>query len=98
VLFDDESVPDKAAALYERLITEEEVDLLIGPYGTGNITAAMNVAERYGYVFPHHTGSLTYAYTYDKHFPMWYTVTPQSLPPLICSLMPWKGAVIRPRP
>ncbi|MCB0196703.1 MAG: amino acid ABC transporter substrate-binding protein [Anaerolineae bacterium] len=73
VLFDDESVPDKAAALYERLITEEEVDLLIGPYGTGNITAAMNVAERYGYVFPHHTGSLTYAYTYDKHFPMWYT-------------------------
>lgn len=73
VLFDDESVPDKAAALYERLITEEEVDLLIGPYGTGNITAAMNVAERYGYVFPHHTGSLTYAYTYDKQFPMWYT-------------------------
>jgi branched-chain amino acid transport system substrate-binding protein len=73
VLFDDESVPDKAAALYERLITEEEVNLLIGPYGTGNITAAMNVAERYGYVFPHHTGSLTYAYTYDKHFPMWYT-------------------------
>lgn len=73
VLFDDESVADKAAALYERLITEEEVDLLVGPYGTGNITAAMNVAERYGYVFPHHTGSLTYAYTYDKHFPMWYT-------------------------
>ncbi|MCB0171075.1 MAG: amino acid ABC transporter substrate-binding protein [Anaerolineae bacterium] len=73
VLFDDESVPDKAAALYERLITEEEVDLLVGPYGTGNITAAMNVAERYGYVFPHHTGSLTYAYTYDKQFPMWYT-------------------------
>jgi branched-chain amino acid transport system substrate-binding protein len=73
VLFDDESVPDKAAALYERLITEEDVDLLIGPYGTGNITAAMNVAERYGYVFPHHTGSLTYAYTYDKQFPMWYT-------------------------
>ena len=73
VLFDDESVPDKAAALYERLLTEEEVDLLIGPYGTGNITAAMNVAERYGYVFPHHTGSLTYAYTYDKHFPTWYT-------------------------
>lgn len=73
VLFDDEASPDQAASLYERLITEEEVDLLIGPYGTANITAAMNVAERYGYVFPHHTGSLTYAYTYDKQFPMWYT-------------------------
>lgn len=73
VLFDDESSADRAAALYERLITEEEVDMLIGPYGTGTITAGMNVAERYGYVFPHHTASLTYAYTYDKHFPLWYT-------------------------
>lgn len=73
VLFDDEASADQAASLYERLITEEEVDLLIGPYGTATITAAMNVAERYGYVFLHHTGSLTYAYTYDKQFPMWYT-------------------------
>jgi branched-chain amino acid transport system substrate-binding protein len=71
VLLDDESSPDNAAALYERLITEDEVDLLMGPYGTGNITAAMNVAERYGMVFPHHTASLTYAYTYEYHFPSW---------------------------
>lgn len=39
VLLDDESLPDKAAALYERLITEEKVDLIIGPYGTASITA-----------------------------------------------------------
>ena len=32
VLLDDESSPDNAAALYERLITEDEVDLLMGPY------------------------------------------------------------------
>jgi branched-chain amino acid transport system substrate-binding protein len=73
VLLDDESVPDQAAALYERLITEDEVDLVIGPYGTGNITAAMAVAERYGYVFPHHTASLTYAYNYACHFSSWST-------------------------
>ena len=73
VLHDDESVADNAAAIYERLITEDEVDFIIGPYGTGNITAAMNVAERFGYVFPHHTASLTYAYTYPWHFPLWYT-------------------------
>jgi branched-chain amino acid transport system substrate-binding protein len=73
VLLDDESVPDQAAALYERLITEEEVDLIIGPYGTGTITAAMAVAERYGYVFPFHTGSLTYAYTYPCQFSAWST-------------------------
>ena len=73
VLLDDESTPDLAAAAYERLITEEEVDLVIGPYGTGNITSAMAVAERYGYVFPHHTASLTYAYDYQCHFSSWST-------------------------
>ena len=73
VLLDDESAPDQSAAAYERLITEDEVDLVIGPYGTGNITAAMAVAETYGYVFPHHTASLTYAYNYACHFSSWST-------------------------
>lgn len=72
VVRDDESQPEQAAALYERLITQENVDLLMGPYGTANITSAMAVAERYGYVFPHHTASLTYAYTYEWHFPTWF--------------------------
>jgi len=85
ILLDDESTPDKAAALYERLITEETVDLIIGPYGSGNITAAMQVAERYNMIFIHHTGSLTYAYTYKWHFPMWYTGlhTDQTTPDLL---------------
>lgn len=70
---DDESVPDQAAAIYERVISEDGVDLIMGPYGTGTITAAMAVAEREGFVFPHHTASLTYAYTYACHFPTWPT-------------------------
>lgn len=73
LLLDDESTPDRSAALYERLITEDGVDLIIGPYGTGNITAAMQVADRYDYVFPQHTGSLTYAFTYPCQFPAWPT-------------------------
>jgi branched-chain amino acid transport system substrate-binding protein len=73
VVLDDESAPDRSAALYERLITEDGVDLIMGPYGTGNITAAMQVAERYGYVIPQHTGSLTYAFTYPCQFPAWPT-------------------------
>jgi branched-chain amino acid transport system substrate-binding protein len=72
IVLDDESQADQAASLYERLITQDNVDLVMGPYGTGAITAAMGVAERYGYVFPHHTASLTYAYTYEKHFPTWF--------------------------
>ena len=71
VVLDDESSPEKAAAAYERLITEEQVDLIIGPYGTGTISAAIGVAERHGYVYPHHTGSLTYTYGYDCAFPAW---------------------------
>jgi branched-chain amino acid transport system substrate-binding protein len=71
VVVDDESLPDKAAAAYERLITEDSVDLITGPYGTGGVSSAINVAERYGYVLPNHTGSLTYLYEYDCHFPTW---------------------------
>lgn len=72
-VLDDESVADQAAALYERLITEDQVDLIMGPYGTGGIAAAIQVAERYGYVFNQHTGSLTYAFDYECHFPSWPT-------------------------
>lgn len=72
-VLDDESLPDRSAALYERLITEDQVDLVMGPYGTGATTAAMAVVERHRYVFPQHTGSLTYAYDYDCQFPTWAT-------------------------
>lgn len=71
VVIDDESQPDRAAAAYDRLISEEGVDLITPPYGTGTVSAAIGVAERYGYVFPNHTGSLTYQYSYDCHFPSW---------------------------
>jgi len=68
IALDDESSPAKAAELYEQLITEEKVDLLIGPHGSDSNLAAMNVAEKYGMVIPHHTSGLTYAYTYARHF------------------------------
>lgn len=70
VVLDDESDPQTSAAGYNRLIAEEEVDLLMGPYGTANITAAMDVAERNEMVFPHHSATLTYAYDYKWHFPL----------------------------
>lgn len=73
VLLDDQSDPGRTGDLYERLITEEDVDLLIGPYGTANIASAMSVAERHEMVFPHHTGSLTHEYDYKWHFPLWQT-------------------------
>ena len=40
VLYDDQSKPDVARTLYEKLVTVDKVDLIIGPYATGNILAA----------------------------------------------------------
>ena len=51
VLLDDQSQPANARTLYERLITAEKVDLLMGPYGTGSIIASMGVAQRFGKLF-----------------------------------------------
>src|SRR5918992_1996423 len=70
-VLDDESDQANVATLYERLITEEEVDLIIGPYATPNIISAMAVAERHGYVMPQHTAVLAPAMAYDCQFPAW---------------------------
>src|SRR5688572_30193886 len=45
VLLDDQSKPEVTRSLYERLITVDKVDLLMGPYATGAIIAAMGVAQ-----------------------------------------------------
>src|SRR2546427_120733 len=55
VLLDDQSKPDLTRSLYEKLITVDKVDLLMGPYATSGILAAMGVAQRYQKVFPHHS-------------------------------------------
>lgn len=67
-VLDDQSKPEQAKALYERLVTVDKVDLLIGPYGTGTILAAMGVAERYGKVLVHHTFGLPHLATTKRHF------------------------------
>lgn len=51
VLLDDQSQPANARTLYERLVTSDKVDLLMGPYGTSSIIAAMGVAQRFGKLF-----------------------------------------------
>src|SRR5262245_44665009 len=51
LLLDDQSQPANTRTLYERLVTADKVDLLMGPYGTSSIIAAMGVAQRYGRLF-----------------------------------------------
>ncbi|HEX6947273.1 MAG TPA: ABC transporter substrate-binding protein [Acidimicrobiia bacterium] len=70
-LRDDESVTDNVATLYEQLISQEGVDLIIGPYATPNIQATMPIAERHGFVLPQHTAVLAPTLNYACQFPAW---------------------------
>jgi branched-chain amino acid transport system substrate-binding protein len=45
---DDESRADRAATVYERLISQDGVDLLVSPYSSTLTMAASEVAERHG--------------------------------------------------
>jgi branched-chain amino acid transport system substrate-binding protein len=71
VVRDDESDQAKVSTLYEQLITQEKVDLIMGPYATPNILSAMGVAARHRYVLPQHTAVLAPLMTYECQFPGW---------------------------
>lgn len=47
IYYDDESKPDTGAKLYEKLITSNKVDLLLGPYSSGVTFAVSAVNEKY---------------------------------------------------
>ncbi len=47
VIRDDGSDPKAAAALYEKLIVEDKVDAVIGPYGSAMTDAAADVTEKH---------------------------------------------------
>jgi len=69
VLLDDQSKPDVTRSLYEKLITVDKVDLIIGPYATGGILSAMSVAERYQKIYVHHSFGMPHLAKYTYHFP-----------------------------
>jgi branched-chain amino acid transport system substrate-binding protein len=75
VLLDDQSKPDVTRSLYERLVTAEKVDLLIGAFGTASNLSAMVVAQRYGKLLISNTMGVPKLSTYEMHFPT------QGLPP-----------------
>jgi branched-chain amino acid transport system substrate-binding protein len=49
VWFDDESDPAKSAQIYEKLISDEKVDLLLAPWGTPHHLNVAGVVERHGF-------------------------------------------------
>jgi branched-chain amino acid transport system substrate-binding protein len=71
VLLDDQSRPELTRTLYEKLITEDKVDLLVGPYATGAILTAMSVAKRHGKMLVHDSFGIPHLAKYDMQFPTW---------------------------
>src|SRR3989338_2513486 len=47
VVYDDQSTPATAVRLYEKLITEDKVDAVIGPYSSPVSEASANVTDKY---------------------------------------------------
>jgi branched-chain amino acid transport system substrate-binding protein len=50
IYYDDESDPDTSARLYEKLIVEDEVNFVLGPYSSGITMGTSAIAERYGVI------------------------------------------------
>jgi branched-chain amino acid transport system substrate-binding protein len=50
LFYDDKSSKDRVGPLYEKLIAEDKVDLILSPYGSTLTLAAAKVAEKYRYV------------------------------------------------
>jgi branched-chain amino acid transport system substrate-binding protein len=68
-LLDDQSQTANTRTLYERLVTADKVDLLMGPYAQSSIIAAMGVAQRYGKLFIQSSLGDPSLATYPLHFP-----------------------------
>lgn len=69
VVLDDQSQPANTRTLYERLITADKVALLMGPYGTSSIIAAMGVAQRFNKLFIQSSLGDPALAPYDLQFP-----------------------------
>jgi branched-chain amino acid transport system substrate-binding protein len=50
VTYDDRSDPQTGVRLYEKLLTEDKVDAVMGPYSSAITEAVANVTEKYGKV------------------------------------------------
>jgi branched-chain amino acid transport system substrate-binding protein len=55
--YDDESKPDQAAANYQKLISTDKVDLLLGPYSTLLNASSVKIADRSNYAFVEGSGN-----------------------------------------
>ena len=57
VVYDDHSEPATAVRLYQKLITQDKVDLVLGPYGSPITEAVADVTEKHKLPMPAHAAT-----------------------------------------
>jgi branched-chain amino acid transport system substrate-binding protein len=73
VVEDDQSVPATAVGIYERLIIQDHVDLLLGPFGTPIVAAVVPVNEKHRMPMVAASGATTSIYEGRKFSFMVYS-------------------------
>ena len=68
VFYDDESRAERARLVTKKLITEDRVDLLFGPYSAGLTAAAVEVAEEHGRLLWNQGGASDVVYRQGHQF------------------------------
>lgn len=61
-IYDNASNPDTAVADYEKLITQDKVDLVVGPFSSKLVIPTSEVAAKYGYAFPEPAGGAPHVF------------------------------------
>ena len=74
VYYDDQSSPETSMKLTEKLITEDKVQFLIGPYSSGIQTAAAAIGEKYKIITITPLANATTIY--DKGYKYIFSVLP----------------------
>jgi len=74
IYYDDKGDATTSAKLTEKLITEDKVSLILGPYSSGIVAATSAIAEKYGYVTiaPAANGD----FVYERGFKYLFSVLP----------------------
>lgn len=70
--YDDQTNPGETIKAVQRLATQDEVDFILAPYGTGHNIAAGPIFERYGYPMITHTAISDQIADLSGRFPNMY--------------------------
>jgi branched-chain amino acid transport system substrate-binding protein len=95
VHYDDQSDPSASARLYERLITSDKVDLLLGPWGSGHNFAVTAVTEKHR--MPLVTASAAADSIFNRGFKYIFNTTDVAsyMPGAVVSYLKTRGADVK---